>query len=342
MEITQRKMVILATLIKLYLDAGEPVGSKAVLDALGMQISSATIRGELAELAEMGYLLQPHTSAGRVPTGRAYRLYIDKLMRKQRLSDDDKRRIDAMLPKTGDSPDSALATVAQSLADWTAMAAIASVTPDGGDRVRRVDLIPLGTHTALVVLLTTDGAVRSRLCRCDVPLSSALLELFGNVTAELVCGEPVASLGPAKLQTVATALGEHVLALSSPLFALFEVARNVGESQLQLAGESNLLRQFDVSGGGAGDLLSLLAHARTMVPDIRRAGPRLAAVIGDENPDEALRIASLIFAKYRLGGRVVGAIGVIGPLRMDYEHIIPAIEYFAQKLSEYLSRFLDP
>jgi len=342
MEITQRKMVILATLIKLYLDAGEPVGSRAVMDALGMQLSSATIRNEFAELAEMGYLFQPYTSAGRVPTGRAYRLYIDKLMRKRQLSEDDRRRIDAMLPWTGDSPEGALSTAAQSLADWTAMAAIASQTPDGGDRVKRADLIPLGTHTALIVLLTTSGMVRSRLCRCDTPLNSALLELFGNVTAKFICGEPVALLGPAKLQSVAAALGEQALALSSPLFSLFEAARDAGEGQLQLAGESNLLRHFDASGDGAGNLLSLLAHARGMIPDLGRTGPRFAAVLGEENQDEAMRIASLIFAKYRLGDKIVGAIGIIGPLRMDYEHIIPAIEYFAQRLSEYLSRFLDP
>jgi heat-inducible transcriptional repressor len=336
MELTGRKLMILSSLIKLFIDSGEPVGSESVKSLIGVPISSATIRGEMSELTSMGYLEQPHTSAGRVPTARAYRLYIDRLMRKHALSEADRRRIEAMLPRTGEAPDQAIQSAAESLAEFTSLAAVTTSEPDETARVKRLDVIPMGGHTALLVLLSTDGGVKSRVCRSAEPLTAELLEAFEGFVTQHICGLTLSAIQPALIQTLVAQMGTRALPLTPLVIALAELAREFQDSGLRIAGESNLFRHFAVSHGGA-ELFRFLSNTGALMPSVGKQSDKLKVLIGDENNPQPLHLVSLILSKYGHGG----TIGVIGPLRMDYESLIPAVEYFAMRLGQFLAGYLD-
>jgi len=184
MELGARKLKILQAVIEAYIQTGEPVGSKALCELLDVSVSSATIRNEMASLSELGLLEQPHTSAGRIPTQFGYRLYINELMKPKPLSDEEMRYIDRYLSEYADDPDLLLEKAAEMLAEMTKYAAI-STTPTNRDAtIQRIQLVQTGPHTAMLVLTTSTGAVKSKLFRTNYLLNSDILRMFSNVLNE--------------------------------------------------------------------------------------------------------------------------------------------------------------
>ena len=174
MELSDRKQKILASIVEQYIRSGEPIGSKTLMELLPMKVSSATIRNEMAELASMGLLEQPHTSAGRIPSHAGYRYYIDHLMHARELDDSDRQKIEAAFG-TGLDPEQLLSRAGEVLSELTKCAAV-STTPAGeSTRIRRIEMVPVGSRTAMLVLLTSTGILKSRICRSDFPITVPLL-----------------------------------------------------------------------------------------------------------------------------------------------------------------------
>ena len=171
MELDSRKAKILALVIESYIDTGEPIGSKALAEMLGNRFSSATIRNDMAVLTAMGYLEQPHTSAGRLPTARAFRLYIDRLMHRHPLAEKDKREIDEMLEAAAGDPLQILEDASQALADVTGLAAVAAKPEQTDTCIRRIDIMQMSPRNMAVVLVPEIGTPRTRMCHCsrDIP-----------------------------------------------------------------------------------------------------------------------------------------------------------------------------
>lgn len=241
MTLGERKLKILAAVVDAYIATGEPVGSKAICEMMGNTVSSATIRNEMADLVEKGVLEQPHTSAGRVPSPLGYRIYINQLMGEPVLPEKEKNWIDAMLAEADSDPEKILWDASQALAAATRFAAMMT-TPSGEDSVvRSIQLVPTGRRTALIVLMTSSGVLKNRLCRCDFDLTPELLRVVSRLLGDKISGKPLRGINLAYMQTLAAGLGELTFMISPVLMAVYEAVREASASDVCLEGQENLL-----------------------------------------------------------------------------------------------------
>ncbi|MEE0981582.1 MAG: heat-inducible transcriptional repressor HrcA, partial [Acutalibacteraceae bacterium] len=234
MELSQRKEKILAAVVEHYIKTGEPVGSKTLLSALDITVSSATIRNEMAELVALGFLEQPHTSAGRIPTNEGYRYYVDRLMGVRPLDESVKRQIEAGVSLKNASPEAILAKASEFLADMTDCAAV-STTPSGENAtIKRVEFVPVGTRTGMIVLLTSTGVIKSKVCRSDVDLNSSMIEKFYNIVKSSFLGLPLDEIDTATLQTLVASMGMDALTMIPFVSAVSELAQEAMQTMVML------------------------------------------------------------------------------------------------------------
>ena len=185
MEPAARKQKILAAIVESYIESGEPVGSKSLISEAGLNVSSATVRNDMAELTSLGYIVQPHTSAGRVPTAHGYRYYVDNIMQVTPISGQGRQYITEQLRKNGDSPESILQGAADLLSKLTSQAAV-STTPSGeNSRIRNLSFVQTGAHSAMVILIASNGTIKTKLFRCEFLITPELLGIFDKALNEI-------------------------------------------------------------------------------------------------------------------------------------------------------------
>ena len=335
-ELSDRKQKILAAVVEQYIATGEPVGSKALLSLLPFSVSSATVRNEMAELSEMGYLEQPHTSAGRVPSQKGYRYYVDKLMNNYELSDREKRTIEMKLGTQVRSPEQVLETASELLADMTNCAAVSTTPSDAAAVIRRVELVPVGTRLAMIVMLTSSGILKSTIVRTDSELTLDVVESFYNIVNKLFVGNPVSEMNMALLQTLAVSLGDKALIMTPLLVALSDLASTAGKSDMLLEGQSNLLHHREIA-SNAYELMEFLRRGEPLTNLFSAHRDELNVLIGKENLYRELENSSLIFSRYNIGGRDSGTLGIVGPTNIDYARLIPGLKYLTTIVGKLLT-----
>lgn len=340
MELSERKQKILAAVVEQYIKTGEPVGSKVLLDLLDMSVSSATIRNEMSDLVMMGYLDQPHTSAGRVPTGQGYRYYVDNLMKSTQLSDETRRLIDAGVETGAGDPERLLEHAGEVLAYLTKCAAVMTTPAGESARIKRVELVPISSRTVMIVLLTSNGILRSKLCRMDSVMTASMCETFYNIADAALIGVPVRNITPAYLQSLAARLGMDTLSMFPLLSAVAELSQSAIQSQVMLEGQSNLLHHREYE-GRAYELLEFLSRESPLEQLIGQSRGDFDIRIGKENVFPQLENSSIILAKYSIGEDGGGFIGVIGPTRIDYGRLIPSLKYISGLISETMKKALE-
>ena len=338
MELDRRTRQILYAVIDLYTRTGEPVGSKALCEALDFPVSSATVRKEMSELSEMGYLEQPHTSAGRVPSARGYRLYLDSMLCCDPLTEEEKKKLNEYLPRI-DEPDKMLEAAGRALVELTDYAVLSTTPEAGQDTIRRVELIPLGRQTAMLVLQTSGGVVRTRLCRGPL-YTPELCEAFSRFTREHIRAIPLSKFTPADAQTLAVSSGGYVLLLAPLITALCELCGEAGKTQVRLEGETKLFGYKEFLGERAEQIFHLLSDPKTLGELMRASSDAISILLGSESRHSELEGTSLLISTYDVG-RSHGHFGIIGPIRMDYPKMIPAINYYTQKLGKLLSQIME-
>lgn len=343
MTLGERKLKILSAIVEAYVATGEPVGSKTVCEMLGNAVSSATIRNEMAELVELGYLEQPHTSAGRVPSHAGYRLYINRLMRRKDLSEHEKMRIDSVLAGAEDDPEKLLEDVSQTLASMTTFAAASTTPTNQATLVRSVQVVPTGRRTALIVLMTSSGVMRNRLCRCDFDLTPELLRVIARLMAEKVSGKPLVQITPGYIQTLAASLGELTLMISPVLMAVFEAVRDASAADVCLEGQENLLIHPEFGAAAARRIFTFLSRRAELANllNLRRTKSGVQIMVGPETEQPELEGSSLVVARYSVNGQESGSIAVIGPTRMDYSKAVASLEYLATQVGRILTDLLQ-
>ncbi len=329
MKPTERQLHILMAIVKEYIETGVPVGSKALSEALPFSVSSATIRNEMGELIDMGYLVQPHTSAGRIPSVKGFRVYVDSIAGEGGIESGDKDLIDSMIPDC-DDPDRIIEEAGKALAAITNYAALLTTPSDGSVRVHRIDALPLGGRTGLVILLTSAGLVRNKVFRLDCDITPDLLQAFINIVKEHFIGQELSKISISSIQTVAVGLPLETMLVVPMLLALSEAAADARASHVKMDGRDNLLYGFD--GEQARSLFGFLSREQDMLSLLNVGGDNVKVIFGDETGKNELKTSSVIVRSYSFGGSGKGRIGIIGPLRMDYEKVIPKIEYFARSL----------
>jgi len=309
-ELSPRKKIILSEIVKAHIAHGEPVGSKFLCEATNLGISSATIRNEMSELSEMGYLEQPHTSAGRVPTAAGYRMYVTGLLEKNNPSEPIKASIDKALEKVARDPEHITSTAGQVLSDLTGFTTVAMTIPEASAFIKRIELLPMGKRMALLVLVTSDGIARSRICRTGDNLSTSAIRTFDRIAAVDIVGTELNCFNGVFLQTLVAKMGDFSLVLMPLITALFEMIENVCHSQLDLKGESNLYSVYnkDID---ARQIVEFISRRDAILSILSEIPDPVSVVFGDDSGIDVLKPSSMVVAKFGSNNKnEVGRIGV--------------------------------
>lgn len=341
MELSQRKEKILAAIIEHYIRTGEPVGSKSLQAALDISVSSATIRNEMAELSNLGLLEQPHTSAGRVPTNEGYRYYVDNLMGMRPLDEAVKRRIEAGVSSKNASPETILQRASEFLADMTDCAAV-SIAPTGENAtIKRIEFVPIGIRTGMVVLLTSTGIIKSKVCRSDIDLNASIIEKFYNIVQTSFVGAELDEIDTATLQTLVASMGADALTMIPLVSTVSDLAAEAAETTLVFGGQSNILHYGNDYGSTAYELLDFLRRGEPLSKVLKENKEDIDVLIGNENKYKQLAKSSVIMAQYSINDKDHGSIGIIGPTRIDYAGLIPSVRYLTDLVGKILTQTLN-
>ena len=243
----ERKLRILGAVVDEYIVTGEPVGSKAICADMGNAVSSATIRNDMADLVEAGFLEQPHTSAGRIPSEAGYRYYVDNLMTSYELGLDEQERIKIWLQSFSGEPDKLLEKAGSILAELTNCVAVSSSPSDTEAFIKRIELVPLSNHTAMIVLLATSGILKSAVVRSDAEINVDIAEIFYNISQTYFTGRNVSDITVTFIQTLVASLGDRVFIMSPFLCAIADLCEAVKTTELHLKGQNNILNHSELS-----------------------------------------------------------------------------------------------
>jgi heat-inducible transcriptional repressor len=340
MEISERQQLILRRVVEGHVQLGQPVGSKWLAERHELPWGPSTIRAELARLEELGLLRHPHTSAGRVPTDRGYREYVDSL-----LADDH-------LPAEAPSVDlhsmrheveEAMRTTTEQLSQVTNLLAIVSAPPIATTTIRHIEVLLLQPQVAMVVVITSTGGVTKRVISYDQPVDPGVVKWAASYLNEVLGG---LGLGARMLQKrlFAPDLSDAERDFLTTLAPAFTELEHTAEDTLFVGGAERLLSEDRLQElSQIGDLMQVLERRVTLLSLLRNAleEPRVYLRIGEENETPELRSVSVVAANYGLPRRNLGAVSVLGPVRMDYPHAIASVRQAAAELSRFVSDIYD-
>lgn len=338
MAISERKKKILAAVVDEYIRTAEPVGSKAIAQNAGLGCSSATIRNELAELVSLGYLEQPHTSAGRVPTPMGYRMYVNELMEKQKLSleesEEINRRLNARLQQLDDAL-SDVSRLASQLTDYPALA----LTAQHMVTVQRFDLIYVDANTFIIVLTLSSSQAKSKLVRLPISVDQKLVQRLSSLFNSGFTGVTEEQISPLLIHSTERA-ADDTMGITSVIAAfVLETLTEANTPSASISGENRLLSQPEFRDPDkAHRLMSYLSGGGYILPPNSGldAGDGVKVLIGPENVAEELKDSSVVLASYDAGDNTRGLIGVVGPTRMDYSAVAAKLSCLAASLSRRL------
>jgi heat-inducible transcriptional repressor len=338
MALDDRKLEVLRAIVEDYVATQEPVGSKALVERHNLRVSPATVRNDMAVLEEEGYLRQPHTSAGRVPTDRGYRLFVDRLSRVKALSPAERRAIERFLLGAVDLDDVVHRTV-RLLAQLTRQVAVVQYPSLSRSKVRHLELVPLSTTRLMLVMIADTGRVDQRLVELPATLIADDVAELGRLIKEKLAGSALTDTPPlveALLDEVAPTLQPAMTALST---VLLETLVERKEERIALAGTANLARGLLDFQGALRPILEALEEEVVLLKLFGEVEPSMTRVlIGDENEIEDLRATSVVSIGYGPGSIMVGGMGVLGPTRMDYPGTIATVRAVARYVGDLLAQ----
>lgn len=349
MDMGERKKKILSSVVTEYITNAEPVGSRNIANKYGLGLSSATIRNEMADLEDMGYLEQPHTSAGRVPSDKGYRLYVNELMNEYELSMRDIKVIKSMMEMRLGQLDKLISNAAKVLSELTSYTAVFTAPEFKKGAIKTIELVPIDQSSMLIILVTNEGIMKNKRVLIPTAVSVEFITSFSNVLKEKLSGLTIEEITVGKIQEIKTAMRTNFEILFPVLDFITDIIDDVQkETEVYLSGVTNIFNYPEYSDiGSAREFLELLDN-KTVIkkaissPDMqpRSEGGRKNAIsikIGGENELDEMKNKSVITANYYIGDKVAGKLGVIGPTRMDYAKAVKRIE----RISAYMNKILD-
>ncbi len=328
-------MKILAAVIDEYIMTGEPVGSKLIAMKPEINVSAATVRNDMAMLEQLGYLEQPHTSAGRVPTFLGYRFYIDNIMKPSSLPDEEVERLDRMLEDEGAvTEELVIQSAATALAELTKCAVVASSSSPKFSVISKVEVIPTGKRLYVILLVTSDGSIKNKACRLEFDLTDEQLEFFSNYVEENLKGISVSELSDETFSKLAEALGTYMLTLAPLMNSVRELSKDLMHEEFTIKGERNLLSCSELD---KMEIVSLVEKSNELEALLSSSFSGINVMFSEESESFVIGNSSMIVSSYQKGNKPAGSLGIIGPVRLDYSKIIPYIEYFTNKISDLIS-----
>ena len=344
MELTERKKKVLRAIVDMYIHTAEPVGSKAIAELQDMNYSSATIRSEMADLTAMGYLEQPHTSAGRVPSAAGYRLYVDELMADYRLSMDETSSINTAIEEKMQRVDKLMEKVAKLVSQATDLPAISVASRTGGATVKRFDLILAGAGSFILVVMLSNDQVVNKLIKLPLEVGETELKLLSAVLNAAMTDLAAEEFTPALMERLIHSAGPAASLVPVIVDFTAETLRNQGSTNMAVAGRARLLQQPEYHDIDKAHrmLSSLDDDMLSTLPAVMTGTNGTRVLVGPENVAEELKDTSVVMTKFDIGDGLQGMIGVVGPTRMDYAKVTARLSYFAESLSKMFGKPEQP
>ena len=344
MELTDRKKKVLRSIVDLYIRTAEPVGSKAISELPDMNYSSATIRNEMADLLAMGYLEQPHTSAGRIPSAAGYRLYVDELMADYRLSMDETKLLSASFDEKMQQVDKLMERVAKLVSQATDLPAISMAARNAAATVKRFELIMAGQGSIILVLMLSTDEVLNKLIKLPLQVEETDLKLLGAVLNATMTDLPQDEFTPELLERVIRAAGNAAMLVPVVVDFTTDALRGKGGTNMAVAGQMRLLGQPEYRDVDKAQrvITSLDEEALSNLPAVMMNENGTKVLVGPENVAQELKDTSVVMTKFDIGDGLQGMIGVVGPTRMDYAKVTARLSYFAESLSKMFAKPEQP
>jgi len=336
MDLTERKLRILQAIITDYVQNAEPVGSRSIAKKYNLGISPATIRNEMADLEEMGYLTHPHTSAGRVPSDKAYRLYVNNMMKKPALTEKEKAAIKDRMKVDLNEFDETIKHAAALLSEITKLASFAMTPSTSQDTLRFIRLLPISDNEIVLMIVADSGNVTNTTLRLTVPYTDEALDILSKSMTYHYQGHTIDDvLKNSIIADVGTDI-EAMSALAGSVMPNFvRTLEDMLNVNLYLEGLTNIFNIPEYNNlDRARSFFELVNRKDEFTRDMLKRDDGMIVTIGDENPELSMKDCSLITATYHVNGKLVGKIGVIGPTRMNYGEVTSIMEYLTNNLSE--------
>lgn len=342
MELDERKKKILLAIIKTYLETGEPVGSRTISKIPGLTLSSATIRNEMADLVEMGYIIQPHTSAGRIPSDKGYRFYVDQLMEeKEKEVEDREREVDEMkdlLVEKADKMERLLKQVAKSLSTNTNYAALISAPQYHANRLKFIQLSRMEKNRIVAVIVVEGNMIKNQIIDVAEPIDDETFLKLNMLLNTNLNGLTIDEINLSTITKMKEQAGEHSEIVSEVIDAVAEAIKADEDLEIYTSGANNILKYPELADNArASEIITAFEEKRQLtdlvVETLSHSDERgIQVYIGEESPVENMKDCSVVTATYELDEGIQGTIGIIGPKRMDYDKVLKTLKKLTSEL----------
>ena len=338
----ERKKKILKAIIKTYMETGEPVGSRTISKYPDLNVSSATIRNEMSDLTDMGYIVQPHTSAGRIPSDKGYRLYVDELTREK---ESEIAEIREMMIENTDKMDKVLKKVAKVLAANTNYATMITVPQYSGSRLKFIQLSRVSEHQLIAVVVCEGNVIRNQIIDLDEEMDDQTILKLNLLLNTNLNGVPIQDINLGMIARLKEQSGTHSGVVATVLDAVAATIQ-VDEEDLEVytSGTTNIFKYPELADKSrASELISTFEDKKELADMVRESmgdqeSTGVQVYIGDEVPIQTMKDCSVVTASYELGNGMHGTIGIIGPKRMDYENVVDSLKKLKVHLDEAVNK----
>ena len=336
--LSERKKLILKAIVEAHIQGGEPVGSKYLTESKQLTCSSATIRNEMAELEDLGFLEQPHTSAGRVPSKQGYRFYVDALLEDYAMTARDIAQINQLMKIKMAELDAILDKASKVATELTNYTGFAIKPRTHAATVTKFETAMIDSHSFILILVTSGGAVKTRNVITEAEIDARDVEKIAQALNELVTGHNAAEITLPILMQLEARIGDASLT-NTVMKAIYEILSELDSGELKVSGLQKLLQYPEFADAeNLGELLGALERKDDILDLVGDASDdRVNVVIGSEGAVKVINNSTLVFKPILRGGKTVGAIGVIGPLRMDYARVLATLDNLGENVTNLLS-----
>ncbi len=335
MELDERKQKILYAIIRTYMETGEPVGSRTISKYSDLNLSSATIRNEMSDLEEMGYIIQPHTSAGRIPSDKGYRLYVDHILEDK---DQEIQEFKDLMVERTDKLEQMLQRLVKALAANTNYATLVSTPAVRGNKLKFIQLSKVNSTQILAVIMIEGNLVRNKVIDVTEELDQETVLKLNILLNSVLNGLSIEEINLGMIQNLKEQAGIHSELVASVIDAVAEVIHAEDEVKIYTSGATNIFRYPELSDNGkASEIISTFEEKQELTDLVNQTlenseSRGIQVYIGQESPIQAMKDCSVVTATYELGGGLQGTIGIIGPKRMDYENVLKTLKTLTEQL----------
>ena len=334
-QLGERKLKILHAIIQTYLETGEPVGSRTISKYTDLNLSSATIRNEMADLEELGYILQPHTSAGRIPSDKGYRLYVDMLMQEK---EQELNEMQEQMLEKADKMEQLLKQAAKVLATNTNYATMVSTPVNSANKIKFIQLSQVDDEQIIAVIVLGGNVIKNKIISVDEPLSNENLLKLNMLLNTTLNGMSIEEINLGLIARLKEQAGIHSEVISNVLDAVADAIQIDEDMQIYTSGATNIFKYPELSDKqSAQEIISAFEEKQQLTELVTQTlsqeeNTGIQVYIGDETPVQTMKDCSVVTATYELGEGMKGTIGIIGPKRMDYEHVLKSLKRLQSEL----------